>query len=55
MRSKLSAIIVALVATLAFNTPTQARDLVVGFGGYMETFYICCSNFIQSHNLLYAV
>ena len=55
MRSKLSTMFIALVAIVAFQTPAQARDLVVGIGGDIETFDVCCANFIQSHHALYAV
>ncbi len=46
MRSKLSTMFIALVAIVAFQTPAQARDLVVGIGGDIETFDVCCANFI---------
>ncbi|HIM72362.1 MAG TPA: ABC transporter substrate-binding protein [Alphaproteobacteria bacterium] len=55
MRSKLLTMFISLVAIAAFQTPAQARDLVVGIGGDIETFDVCCANFIQSHHALYAV
>jgi peptide/nickel transport system substrate-binding protein len=55
MRTKLSAMVVTFAVMLTFQLPTQARDLIVGIGGDIETFDVCCANFIQSHHALYAV
>ena len=37
------------------NSNIYAKDLVIGIGGDIETFDVCCANFIQSHHALYAV
>ena len=40
---------------ICVNSNIYAKDLVVGIGGDIETFDVCCANFIQSHHALYAV
>jgi peptide/nickel transport system substrate-binding protein len=40
---------------VCLNSNIYAKDLVIGIGGDIETFDVCCANFIQSHHALYAV
>ena len=40
---------------ICINSNIYAKDLVVGIGGDIETFDVCCANFIQAHHALYAL
>ena len=52
---KIKLYLVSILAIFSINTTLYSKDLVIGIGGDIETFDVCCANFIQSHHALYAV
>ena len=52
---KIKLYLVSILAIFSINTTLYSKDLVIGIGGDIETFDVCCANFIQAHHALYAV